>query len=70
MCGGDGGGLWWFLVPKMVTLLMFLPLVPLEYMPSNNVLRCFFLCVNYVVVCTNTMMFFRVNKLYYDVFCV
>jgi hypothetical protein len=30
--------LWWFLVPKMVTLLMFLPLVPLEYMPCNNVL--------------------------------
>jgi hypothetical protein len=28
----------------------------------------FFLCVNYVVVCTNTMMFFRVNKLYYDFF--
>jgi hypothetical protein len=38
MCGGDGGGLWWFLVPKMVTLLMFLPLVPLEFMSCNNAL--------------------------------
>lgn len=32
MCGGDGGGLWWFLGAKMVICLL---LVPLE---SNNVL--------------------------------
>jgi hypothetical protein len=70
MCGGDGGGLWWFLVPKMVTLLMFLPLVPLEYNSCTVIMYydVFFVCE--LCCCTNTMMFFRVNMLYYDVFCV
>lgn len=35
MCGGDGGGLWWFLGAKTVTLVICLLLVPLE---SNIVL--------------------------------